>query len=155
MPIISIINDINIFSFQEKRARCSNQCIILAHVLPVSFLVAKCKCKFNMKTSINAKKVSCSMSIAHILLVFIASLGKQGISSDHDFSLFGPNQNFFLNCNIIIMHNKTYRVLFLTVPPDFQYQNEKRWAANQRFCSMKFSMNQRSSLVEQRFSFQH
>ena len=76
MPIISIINDINIFSFQEKRARCSNQCIILAHVLPVSFLVAKCKCKFNMKTSINAKKVSCSMSIAHILLVFIASLGK-------------------------------------------------------------------------------
>ena len=76
MPIISIINDINIFSFQEKRARCSNQCIILAHVLPVSFLVAKCKCKFNMKTSINAKKVSCSMSIAHILLVFIACLGK-------------------------------------------------------------------------------
>ena len=22
---------------------------------------------------------------------------------------------------------------FLTVPPNFQYQNEKRWAANQRF----------------------
>ena len=47
----------------------------------------------------------------------------------------------------------TYRVLFLTVPPNFQYQNEKRWAANQRFCSMKFSMYKRSSLVEQRFSF--
>ena len=46
-----------------------------------------------------------------------------------------------------------YRVLFLTVPPNFQYQNEKRWAANQRFCSMKFSMYKRSSLVEQRFSF--
>ena len=25
-----------------------------------------------------------------------------------------------------------YRVLFLTVPPNFQYQNEKRWAASQR-----------------------
>ena len=46
-----------------------------------------------------------------------------------------------------------YRVLFLTVPPNFQYQNEKRWAANQRFCSMKFSMYKRSSLAEQRFSF--
>ena len=34
---------------------------------------------------------------------------------------------------------KTYRVFFLTVPPNFQYQKEKRWAANQRFCSMKFS----------------
>ena len=33
-----------------------------------------------------------------------------------------------------------YRVLFLTVPPNFQYQNEKWWAANQRFCSKKFSM---------------
>ena len=41
---------------------------------------------------------------------------------------------------------------FLTVPPYFQYQNEKRWAANQRFSSMKFSMYKRSSLVEQRFS---
>ena len=39
----------------------------------------------------------------------------------------------------------------LTVPPNFQYQNEKRWAANQRFRSMKFSMYKRSSLVEQRF----
>ena len=47
----------------------------------------------------------------------------------------------------------SYRVLFLTVPPDFQYQNEKRSAANQRFCSMKFSMYKRSLLVEQRFSF--
>ena len=46
-----------------------------------------------------------------------------------------------------------YRVFFLTVPPNFQYQNEKQWAANQRFCSMKFSMYKRSSLVEQRFSF--
>ena len=46
----------------------------------------------------------------------------------------------------------TYRVLFLFVPPNFQYQNEKRSAANQRFCSMKFSYK-RSSLVEQRFSF--
>ena len=58
MPIISIINDINIFSFQEKRARCSNQCIILAHVLPVSFLVAKFKYKYKykyMNKSINVK----------------------------------------------------------------------------------------------------
>ena len=42
---------------------------------------------------------------------------------------------------------------FLTVPPNFQYQNEKRWAANQRFRSMKFSMYKRSPLVEHRFSF--
>ena len=27
---------------------------------------------------------------------------------------------------------------FLTVPPNFQYQNEKQWEANQRLCSMKF-----------------
>ena len=43
--------------------------------------------------------------------------------------------------------------VFLTVPPNFQYQNENRWAANKRFCSMKFSMYKRSLLVEQRFSF--
>ena len=49
--------------------------------------------------------------------------------------------------------NFMYRVIFLTVPSNFQYQNEKRWAANQRVCSMKFSMYKRSSLVEQRFSF--
>ena len=42
---------------------------------------------------------------------------------------------------------------FLTVPTNFQYQNEKWWAANQRFCSMNFSKYKRSSLVEQRFSF--
>ena len=47
----------------------------------------------------------------------------------------------------------TYRVVVLTVPPNFQYQNEKQWAANQRICSMKFSMYKRSSLVKQRFSF--
>ena len=44
--------------------------------------------------------------------------------------------------------NFSYRVVFLTGPPNFQYQNEKRLAANQRFCSMKFSMYKRSSLVE-------
>ena len=43
--------------------------------------------------------------------------------------------------------------VFFTVPPNFQYQNEKRWATNKRFCSREFSMNKRSSLVEQRFSF--
>ena len=46
-------------------------------------------------------------------------------------------------------------MLFLTVPLNFQYQNEKRRTANQRSCSMKFSMYKRSSLVEQRFSFYH
>ena len=46
-----------------------------------------------------------------------------------------------------------YRVLFLTVPPNFQYQNEKRWAANQRFSSIIFLIYERSLLVEQRFSF--
>ena len=46
-----------------------------------------------------------------------------------------------------------YRVVFLTVPPNFLHQNEKRWAANQRFCSMKFLMYKRSPLVEQHFSF--
>ena len=45
-----------------------------------------------------------------------------------------------------------YRVVFLTVPPNLQFQNEKRWPANQRFCSMKFWMYKRSLLVE-RFSF--
>ena len=29
-----------------------------------------------------------------------------------------------------------YTGCFLTVPPNFQYQNEKQWVANQRFCSM-------------------
>ena len=33
-----------------------------------------------------------------------------------------------------------YRVLFLTVPPDFQYQNEKQVAANQDYFFKKFSM---------------
>ena len=40
---------------------------------------------------------------------------------------------------MIELHNdgrSTYRVVFVTGPPNFQYQNEKRWAANQRFCSM-------------------
>ena len=46
-----------------------------------------------------------------------------------------------------------YRVVVLTVPPNFQYQNEKQWAANQRFCSMKIWMYKRSSLVEQHFLF--
>ena len=45
-----------------------------------------------------------------------------------------------------------YRVFFSIVPPNFQYQNERRLAANQRFCSMKYSMYKRSSLVQQRFS---
>ena len=43
------------------------------------------------------------------------------------------------------------RLFILIVPPNFQYQNEKRWAANQRFCSMKFPMYKRSSVVEQFF----
>ena len=47
----------------------------------------------------------------------------------------------------------SYRVVLLAVPPNFQYQHEKRCEANQRFCSMKFSMYKRSLLVEQRFSF--
>ena len=29
---------------------------------------------------------------------------------------------------------------FLTAPPNFEYQNEKWWAANQIFCAMKFLM---------------
>ena len=40
-----------------------------------------------------------------------------------------------------------YRVDFLTVPPNFQHQNDKWWAANQRFCSMNFSMYKRSLSV--------
>ena len=44
---------------------------------------------------------------------------------------------------------------FLTVPPNFQHQNEKQLVANQKFCSIKFMMYKRSLLVEQRFSFQH
>ena len=34
----------------------------------------------------------------------------------------------------------SYRVLFFTVPPDFQYQNEKQVAANQDYFFKKFSM---------------
>ena len=34
----------------------------------------------------------------------------------------------------------TYRGLFLTVPPDFQYQNENQVAANQDYFFKKFSM---------------
>ena len=33
-----------------------------------------------------------------------------------------------------------YRVLFLTVPPDCQHQNEKQFAANQDYFFKKFSM---------------
>ena len=33
----------------------------------------------------------------------------------------------------ILLQKKKYKLFFLTVPPNFQYQNEKRWAANQRF----------------------
>ena len=35
---------------------------------------------------------------------------------------------------------RTYRVVFLTGPLDFQYQNEKRVAANQDYFVEKFSM---------------
>ena len=45
----------------------------------------------------------------------------------------------------------TYRVLFLTAPPDFQYQNEKQVTANQDYFFKKFSMS--SSLAEQVCSF--
>ena len=37
-------------------------------------------------------------------------------------------------CPVVLKHAKilnTYRVVFLTGPPDFQYQNEKQVAANQ------------------------
>ena len=47
----------------------------------------------------------------------------------------------------------TQNVWFITLPKNLQYQKEKRWAANQRFCSMKFSMYKRSSFVERHFSF--
>ena len=47
----------------------------------------------------------------------------------------------------------SYRVLFLTVPPNFQYQNEKQWTANQRFCSMKFSMYKRPRWLNNVFLF--
>ena len=40
----------------------------------------------------------------------------------------------------IRLHVNIYRVLFLTVPPDFQYQNEKQVAANQDYFFKKFSM---------------
>ena len=44
-----------------------------------------------------------------------------------------------------------YRVLFLTVSPNFQYQNEKRVAANQRSFAEKISMKNISSLAWQVF----
>ena len=42
---------------------------------------------------------------------------------------------------------------FLTVPPDFQYQNEKQVAANQEYFFKKFLMQKSSSLAGQVFSF--
>ena len=56
-----------------------------------------------------------------------------------------------IECGIFWL--RSYRVLFLTVPLNFQYQKEKHWAANQRFSSMIFLMYKRSSLVEQHFLF--
>ena len=44
-----------------------------------------------------------------------------------------------------------YRVLFLTVPPDFQCPNEKKVAANQDYFFKKISMQKSSSLAEQVF----
>ena len=43
----------------------------------------------------------------------------------------------------IVTQKMFYRVIFLTVPLNFQYQHEKRQAANQRFRSMKFSKDPR------------
>ena len=45
-----------------------------------------------------------------------------------------------------------YRLLFLTVPPDFQNQNEIQVAANQDYFFKKFSMQKSLSLAGQVFS---
>ena len=52
---------------------------------------------------------------------------------------------------ILILWKDIYRVLF-NCSSQFLIPKWKTWAVNQRFCSMKFSMYKRSSLVEQRFS---
>ena len=63
-------------------------------------------------------------------------------------------------CNILrkktFKHDKSiysynYIVLFLTVPPDFQYQNEKQILANQDYFFKKFTMYKSFSLTEQVF----
>ena len=45
------------------------------------------------------------------------------------------------------------QVGFVTVPPNFQHPNEKRWAANQRFCSMKFSVTKNPRWLNKVFLF--
>ena len=40
-------------------------------------------------------------------------------------------------CSLVV---EIYRVVFLTGPPDFQYQNEKQVAANQDYFFKKISM---------------
>ena len=46
----------------------------------------------------------------------------------------------WLTWHRLFLKNFTYRVLFLTVPPDFQYQNEKQVTANQDYFFNKSSM---------------
>ena len=66
---------------------------------------------------------------------------------------FGPEISTSYVTLVLWGRTKLLQGVFLTVPPNLQYQNGKRWAANQRFCSIEFSMYKRSLLVEQRFSF--
>ena len=69
--------------------------------------------------------------------------------------LNGPrgSDHIYIFCSRMVMMVMSNHIqgVFFTVPPNFQYQNAKGWAANQRFCSMKFSMYKRSLLVEQHF----
>ena len=56
----------------------------------------------------------------------------------------GANRGYgyvrFTNTEVRESECYSYRVLFLTVPPNFQYQNEKQVAANQDYFFKKFSM---------------
>ena len=51
-------------------------------------------------------------------------------------SLRAYQHSMALEIEFVFFLSLTQIQFFLTVPPNFQYQNEKRWAANQRFCSM-------------------
>ena len=52
----------------------------------------------------------------------------------------GKSDSTFYNILDLLLPAFKYRVLLLTVPSDFQYQNEKQVTANQNYFFKKFSI---------------
>ena len=113
------------------------------------------KCGFSLCTQFNIVCLDQNVTRKHALDWIMWHLGTLSINRFRDTSEDKVKVSLLLSAtpsaqiwNSLIPY---VQGAFLTVPPNFQYQNEKWWAANQRFFSMKFSMYKRSSLVEQRF----